>query len=176
MATNYVFEPKINYLEMAHTYVYSYIRITPYQPLIWTKNNKSMFSNISKIFVPQSFPNLYFKICSYTQKITLDLINTLKTTIYNTKFTKNTQIHFQLSIHLFFFQKYISVGLPGPLHIAFELKNWLAYVKNTPDATTLTLHGRNSLKKTRTSKYVFDIFQIFIFCIILYMLRATQPD
>ena len=47
----------------------------------------------------------------------LNLIRTLKINIYNTKHTRNTQMHFQQSI---FIQEYISFGLPGPLRTAFE--------------------------------------------------------
>ena len=49
---NYVFRPKINFLEMAHTNFISSIRERPFQLLIWTKNNKKHvfgYSNISKI-------------------------------------------------------------------------------------------------------------------------------
>ena len=48
-----------------------------------------------------------------------------------------------------FFNKFISVGLPRPLPTAFELKNKFAYVKNTPDATTLTLYALNQLRSTK---------------------------
>ena len=51
----------------------------------------------------------FFRICSYIQKMTLNLIQTLKTSIYNQKHTKNTKIHFQKSItsSFFSFQKSI---------------------------------------------------------------------
>ena len=40
-----------------------------------------------------------FKICSYIQKLTPNPINALRITIYNTKHTNNTKIHFQQSQH-----------------------------------------------------------------------------
>ena len=39
--TYYVFQLKTNFLEMAHLNLFSYIRMTAYQPLIRTQNNKS---------------------------------------------------------------------------------------------------------------------------------------
>ena len=53
-----------------------------------------MFPNFQKLVV-DNFPNEIFKLCSYIQEITLNLIQTFKITVYNTKYTKHTQIHFQ---------------------------------------------------------------------------------
>ena len=49
MRTKYVFKPKTNFLEMAHTNFFFSIRVTPYQPVFCTKNNKT--SNVQKMFV-----------------------------------------------------------------------------------------------------------------------------
>ena len=49
-----------------------------------------------------------FEISSYIQKTTPNPINTLKITIYNTKHTINTQIHFQHKFQIFKF-KMISI-------------------------------------------------------------------
>ena len=50
-------------------------------------------------------------------------------------------------IHLMLFQNSMSVGLPGPLRTASELKKGFAHVKNTPDAATLTLRALSYQKK-----------------------------
>ena len=62
--------------------------------------------------------NIILTRFTYTENDTESHEN-IKMTNYNTKYTKNTQIHFQQSI----FSKYKSVGIPGPLQTAFELKN-----------------------------------------------------
>ena len=51
---------------------------------------------------------MYFKIFSYIQEMTLNVIKTFKKTTYTTEHTKNTQIHFQQSI----FQKIHKFGAP----------------------------------------------------------------
>ena len=48
MPPNYIFQPNINFLEMAHANFVSSIRKPPYQPVFWTKNNKNMFFGSSK--------------------------------------------------------------------------------------------------------------------------------
>ena len=47
-------------------------------------------------YVPTN-PKKCFWICSYIQKMILNLIESLKITIYSTQHTQNTQIHFQKS-------------------------------------------------------------------------------
>ena len=63
----------------------------------------------------------------------------------------------------FFFKKkiHISIGLPGPLRPAFELKNDLPTSIFQPDAATLTLNALNLLKRPKISKYVFELLQSF---------------
>ena len=107
-------------------------------------------------------------ICSYIQKITESHKKTLKIILHNTKHAKHTQIHFQQSFC--FFQKYTSVGLPGPLRTAFELNNWFACVKKYTRCEYTNVTCSNLLKRPKTSKPFFWIFQIFICCIIVYML------
>ena len=51
--------------------------------------------------------------------MTLNLIETLKITIYNTKHTQKTLKYISNNP---FFRKCISLGLPRPLQTAFELK------------------------------------------------------
>ena len=51
MPKKYVFQPKISFLEMEHTNFVSSFRIIAYQPWIWTKINKNMFSNISNKYL-----------------------------------------------------------------------------------------------------------------------------
>ena len=93
----------------------------------------------------------------YTE-MTLNLIKAFKIIIYNT----NTHQKHPNTFPTFpFFQKYISLGLPGRLWTAFELKKLLAYVRNTPDATTLTLHALNLLKRSKTSFFLFRPFPFF---------------
>ena len=53
---------------------------------------------------------------------------------------------------------HISVGLPGPLRTAFELKVDLPTAKNQPDATALTEKAINWL---RSSKHIKNIFRYF---------------
>ena len=80
MPTNYIFQPKTNLLEMAHTNFFSSIRKTPYQPLVWLEDNEKTCFRIpptNDIF--QKNTNTYFQICSCIQKTTLNLIETLKT-------------------------------------------------------------------------------------------------
>ena len=48
-----------------------------------------------------------FKICSYLQKMTLNLIETLKISIYNPKHTKNTKRHLY-----FFYQHFRNPYFP----------------------------------------------------------------
>ena len=74
-----------------------------------------------------------------------------------------------------FSSKYISFGLPGHLRTALELNKWFAYVKNTPSATTLTLHALNWLKNQKYQNTLSN-FSNLLFLIFLYMLRATQPN
>ena len=51
MPTNYVCQPKIDFLEMAHTNFFSSIRKTACQPLAYTTNNKKCFrSDIFELF------------------------------------------------------------------------------------------------------------------------------
>ena len=61
-----------NYI--THMYIYIYIHTLLY-----------IFSLFSKM---QSF---CFQLCSYTQKITLDRIDTFKLSVYKTKHTRNTE-------------------------------------------------------------------------------------
>ena len=63
----------------------------------------------------------------------------------------------------FFFPKFDKFRVPGPLRTAFELNNWFAYVKNTPDAITLTLHALNLLKRPKNINQFFSVFQFFYF-------------
>ena len=55
MPHKYVFQPKINFLEMAHTNFVSSIRKTPYQHLVCTKKEKTMFSESHKSIVFKTF-------------------------------------------------------------------------------------------------------------------------
>ena len=54
-----------------------------------------------KRFVRKHFNN-GFQIFSYIQNLSVDLIETLKTTIYNTKQTQNSKLHVR---HLYLFQQ-----------------------------------------------------------------------
>ena len=118
----------MNFLEMAHTNFVSSIRMTAYQPLIQTKITKNTcFLNFEMFENKKSIKNTFSNIFIYIQPITHNLIQTLKMTIYNTKHTQNTQIHFQQSF--FSFPKTHKWGFPGPVRAAFDLKNWFAYVK-----------------------------------------------
>ena len=119
-----------------------------------------MFSKIQKS--PQFvLPQLYFDIILYIPKTKQNLIQTFLTTIHYTKHTENTQVQFQQFI---FPLKYISVGLPGPLWTAFGLTNWFAHIKNTPDATTLTLHAFNLLKRPKHIILFFRSFPNLLIC------------
>ena len=72
MPTNCVFQPKVNFLEMAHTNFVSSIRITSYQPFVLDeKKQRTCFRNLVNLIF-QKFPKLYFQICSYIQKITVE--------------------------------------------------------------------------------------------------------
>ena len=79
---------------MAHTNLFSSIRKTAYQPSIWTNNNKIHAFDISKSNQMQKYT---FKYDHIYRKYTEYDRNTKKIIII-TKHTKNTQIHFQLSI------------------------------------------------------------------------------
>ena len=158
---------------MAHTNFVSFVRITPYQPLIWTNTTKNMLSGFSpqtKKRCLQSFQNMYFKTCSYIQKTTLKLIKTFEVTIYGTKHTKNTQTYFQPSIFL----KIHKFGAPWASPDSVWTRSWSARIKNTPDATTLRLHALNLLKRSKKQNWGKKF--ILIFGVVLYMLRATQPN
>ena len=78
---NKCFQPKIIFLEITHTNFVSSIRKI----------------SISAPEVSFSFfehnPKTYFKICSYIQKMTQNLIETFKTPIYSPKDIKNTKLH-----------------------------------------------------------------------------------
>ena len=93
---------------------------------------------------------MMYNMFIYTENYTESHTNIKKQ--YNTKHTQNTPIHFQQSI---FFQKYISWGLPGPPWTAFELKTDLPTSKNHPDATTLTSHALDCLKRPQNIKICF---------------------
>ena len=54
----------------------------------------------------------------------------------------------------------MSVGLPGPLQTAFELKNELPTPNFQPDAATLTLHALNWLKTPKISKTQLDFSKL----------------
>ena len=56
-----------------------------------------MFSNIQISFFFYENSKIDFKICSYIQKMTLEIIETLKTSIHNPKHTKNMKQHFMFS-------------------------------------------------------------------------------
>ena len=45
----YIFQAKVNFLEMAHTNLVSSIRMTAYQPLIRTKDNTNQHFEMSEI-------------------------------------------------------------------------------------------------------------------------------
>ena len=61
-------------------YFVSSIRKTSYQPLIWTKIGKNIFSTISnKVFFSPRYKQIYFWTYSYIQKITFNLIINFKT-------------------------------------------------------------------------------------------------
>ena len=83
MPTNYVFQPKINFLEMAHTNFVSSLRITPYQPLICIIIAKTCFLIKKKtdfrtlhqyflfiIYVYQFLEDLSIHISLYTLRAT----------------------------------------------------------------------------------------------------------
>ena len=57
----------------------------------------SPYENWSLLDMFQKMCKSIFKICSYIQKMTPNPINAFKITIYNTKHTNNTQIHFEKS-------------------------------------------------------------------------------
>ena len=53
-----------------------------------------MFSKFQFCFpIFRKSPNIYLQICSYIQKVTLNPIETLKTSIYSPKHTQNTNIY-----------------------------------------------------------------------------------
>ena len=54
----------------------------------------------------------------------------------------------------------ISLGLPGSLRTAFDLKFDLPTATNQVHATALTANAINLLKWPNTSKYLFELFQI----------------
>ena len=119
MPNNYVFQRKITILELAHTNFVLSIRITPDQPLIWTKNNKRLIFRISKQALVLIVPKVY-SIRSYIQKFTMNLMKILLWCKTHPKHPNAFS-----TIH---FQKHISLGLPRPLRTAVELTNWFAYV------------------------------------------------
>ena len=88
-----VFQLKIDFLEMAHTNLFSSIRKAAYQPLIELKlaEKCSKETLLLSFFVFQIITNIYFN------KITQILIQTFEITTCNTKHTQNTPIHFQQS-------------------------------------------------------------------------------
>ena len=45
------------------------------------------------VCIVRTLANIYLETCSYIQKMTMDLINTFKITIYNTKHTPKTPNH-----------------------------------------------------------------------------------
>ena len=83
---------------------------------LFQKHIETNFNKQTRMF--RSVPKMYFQLCSYIQNFTLKL-RKIRITTNNTKHTNNDQTHFRKPI----FQKYISLGLLGPLWIAFELTN-----------------------------------------------------
>ena len=99
MPANYVFQPKNNFLQMEHTNLFSSIRKPPYQPLFWIKNNITLVFTFFYFYRKNKY--IYFRLCSYVQKMTLNLIETLKTSICNSKHTNITKIHFRNIFYIF---------------------------------------------------------------------------
>ena len=64
--TNFVFQPKINFLEMAHTNLFYSIRIKPFQPVFWIKITKTQVDGHSTLFnFRKMYWKLYFSKCIY---------------------------------------------------------------------------------------------------------------
>ena len=66
MQTQYIFQSKINFHEMAHTNFFSSILITQYQPLVWTKNDKN---NVFRFHTNQ------FSCCNIFEIYTLNYVH-----------------------------------------------------------------------------------------------------
>ena len=103
---NYVYKPNFNFLEMAHT-TFSPLFEKQHISLWFELKFKKYISGSQSFRVPisssffiffESTTKIYFKICSYIQKIIQNLINTFKTRIYNAKHTKHTKIYFRTYI------------------------------------------------------------------------------
>jgi hypothetical protein len=65
-------------------------QISPYFEL---KITNTCFRSFEHFKQQRTNPKVFFKICLYIQKMTLNLIETLKTSIYSPNDTKNTKIH-----------------------------------------------------------------------------------
>ena len=62
-----------------------------------------LYSLLFKVFVFRRVANIYVKICSYKQTMALNRIKTSKTTFYNTKHAKHTELHVQEAFFSLFF-------------------------------------------------------------------------
>ena len=95
MPTNYVFQPKKNYLEMAHTNCVSSIRERAYQPAICTTyNNKHVFGN--SIISKKSSFGTYFQNSNFSN---FNLLTKLKTNRFSILVVTNKR---KTAIFLFF--------------------------------------------------------------------------
>ena len=86
----------LHYTYILHIYIYIYICTYIYFFLYYVSLSlyvKSSWSNFSKKLKLSL-------VCSYIQKMTLNLIETSKITIAKTKYNQNTKLHFHSSIFL----------------------------------------------------------------------------
>ena len=75
--------------------------------IFWMEITKHIFQKFDFLQNSQKYPNLCFEICSYIQKMTLNLIETHKTRIYTPKHTHKTRTYISIFQAFLNFRKFI---------------------------------------------------------------------
>ena len=100
-------------LQFYNIYVYIYV-INYIHHIIYIYTHYFQFSMFRII------SNIYFQICSYIQKTTLNHIKIFKTSVYNTKHTQHTKLHFSTfaNIHIFKNYTFIEISISHTFYMA----------------------------------------------------------
>ena len=101
------------------THIYIYISINIFS-FIWIYIYIYMYTYIYILTIFSKKVEIQFWICSYIENLTQNLIETFKTSIYSTKHTNNTKLHFRHS-HICFAKMHILQKLDVQKHQRFVL-------------------------------------------------------
>ena len=84
-------QPKISFLEMAHTNFVSSIRQRAYQPLVYTKDNKNTFSTFQTFFIwsfPQYFEYFWISYLRIFRKLNFNISKALRHVYVQAPYTR----------------------------------------------------------------------------------------